>query len=64
MPIPGEAIDGDLTVFDFAEEAKTGEAGGESEDTENEMGSMNAGDDVEEVDGGGGPLVEGEALAG
>src|SRR5579859_4747028 len=64
MPVPGEAVDGDLAILDFAQESETGEAGGEGEQTEREMGGVDSGDDVEEVDRGRGPAIEGVALTG
>src|SRR5579859_2189793 len=64
MPVPGEAVDGDLAILDFAQESETGEAGGEGEQTECEMGGVDSGDDVEEVDCGGCPAIEGVPLAG
>jgi len=64
VPVPGSGVDGDLAKFDALEEIDRGEADGESDQAEEEVGGVEAGNDVEEIAGGRGIAIEGEALRG
>src|SRR6185437_7636605 len=49
VPVPGRAIDHDLSAFERTGDVETDERGGEREDAEDEVDSVDPGDQVEEV---------------
>ena len=61
MPVPGCAIDQDLTVFDAAEGEESYDGGDEGDEAGGEMDGVGAGEDVEGVSAGA-ACVEGESL--
>jgi len=64
MPVPGGGVNGDLAEFDALEAAEGQEADGEGEQAEEQVGGVDAGDQVEEIAGRSGVVSEGEALRG
>ena len=62
MPVPGHAVDRDLTELYLFEKAEQRQTGNQGKDADQQMGGVDAGDDVEEVDGRGGPAIEGVSL--
>ncbi len=49
MPVPGGTVDEDLTGFELAGDVETGEGGDKGGDADEEMESVDSGDEVEEV---------------
>ena len=49
VPVPGDAIDQNLTGFELAGDVETNEGGDERCDAEEQMDGVDAGDQVEEV---------------
>ena len=49
VPVPGDAVDQDLPVFDRSEQVETCEGGKEADDSEREVEGVGPGDDVERV---------------